>query len=144
MSENKAGVKCLPCFWRNGSAVHIQMAGKSSRHSVAVNSFQVHLEECEACACLEYKMQPIGFVCKCSSYCEAYFILSRLTQRKAATRMWRESSSRLALHQPEGCWATGNKARAEDRERTSHRCRCQYSRSIIWNLTAAKLALRVT
>lgn len=88
-------------------------------------------------------MQPIGFVCKCSDYYEAYFLLSRLTQRKAATRMLKESRSRLALHQPEGCCAAGNKARAEARERAGHRCRCQCSRSIIWNLTAAKLVLRV-
>ena len=57
--------------------------------------------------------------------------------------MWRESSSRLALHQPGGCCVAGNKARAEARERAGHRCGCQCSRSIIWNLTAAKLTLRV-
>lgn len=88
-------------------------------------------------------MQIIEFVCKCSNYYEPYFLLSRLTQRKAATRMWKESSSRLAPHQPEGCCATGNKARAEARERAGHRHWSQCSRSIIWNLTAAKLALRV-
>jgi len=78
-SENKAGIKTLPCFWSKGSAAHVQVLCTSPSHAVAENSSHMYLEECSACACLENKMQPIGFVCKCSSYYEAYFLLSRLT-----------------------------------------------------------------
>lgn len=54
-------------------------------------------------------MQPIGFVCKCGSYYEAYFLFSRWAQRKAATRMRRDSSNRLGLNQPEALVLLGIK-----------------------------------
>lgn len=54
-------------------------------------------------------MQPTGFVCKCGSYYEAYFLFSRWAQRKAATRVPRDSSSRLSLHQPEALVPLGTK-----------------------------------
>lgn len=139
-SENKAGIKSLPCLWRkdsNTSDLHLLQPHCGNNKFPGVFRMITGLwlswiQDAAHWVCLQVwqLLWSIFSVFKVGSKESSHQDVKGFQQQTDSAPTW-------------GCCAAGNKARAEARARAGHCCRCQCSRNIIWKITAAKLALRV-
>lgn len=139
-SENKAGIKSLPCLWRKGSNtsdLHFSQPCCGNKKfpgvfRIVLGLWLSWIQDAAHWVCLQVwqLLWSIFSIFKVGSKESSHQGAKGFQQQTEPAPAW-------------GSCASGNKARAEARGRAGHWCRCRCSRNIIWKLTAAKLALRV-